>query len=145
MQSPIYDLRNRTVNSKLPSVRDNFLQLSSSSPCHQTSVATPTTFERPFTTGAVGTSVSHVFCHSQPFLKFSTDDDSLWFTRFEEKYHNSNLDDRQLYFELIKCLNDYQLQKVSTLLSTAEDCWSTFKHKQICINYYNVQMNKNDK
>ena len=115
MQSPIYGLRNRTVNSKLPSVRDNFLQPSSSSPCHQTSVATPTTFQRPSTTVAVGTSVSHVFYHSQPSLKFSTDDVSLWFTRFEAKYHNSNLDDQQLYFELINCLNDYQLQKVSAL------------------------------
>ena len=77
MQSPIYDLRNRTVNSKLPSVRDNFLQSSSSSPCHQRSVATPTTFERPSTTGVTGTSVSHVFYYSQPCLKFSTDDVSL--------------------------------------------------------------------
>ena len=77
MQSPIYDLRNRTVNSQLPSVRDNILQPSSSLPSYQTSVATPTTSERPSTTGAAGTSVSHVFYHSQPCLKFSTNAVSL--------------------------------------------------------------------
>ena len=115
MQSPINNLRNKTVHSKLPSVRDNFLQPSSSSRCHQTSVDTPTTFERLSTTGAAGTSASHVCYHSQPSLKFSADGVSLWFTRFEAKYHNSNLDDQQLYFQLINCLNDYQLQKVSAL------------------------------
>ena len=51
-------------------------------------------------------------CHHP--LTFSTDNLGLWFTRFEARYHISNFTDKQLYYKLINCVDEYQLHKART-------------------------------
>ena len=62
------------------------------------------------------TQINHIFYHTQPPLQFSTDNISIWFTKFEAKFHNNQFSDEQLYYELINCMHTHQLQSIYSLL-----------------------------
>ena len=49
-------------------------------------------------------------------LKFSTVDITLWFHRFNARYHKLGLNDKQLSHELLNCLDDTHIQRISHLL-----------------------------
>ena len=49
-------------------------------------------------------------------LKFSTIDITLWFHRFDARYRGLNLSEEQLYYELLNCLDDIHVQRISHLL-----------------------------
>ena len=49
-------------------------------------------------------------------LKFTTVDVVLWFQRFHARYRNRQLNDEELYWELLNCLEDVHLQRISHIL-----------------------------
>ena len=90
-----------------------------------TSVASPifvstmpqSSITSPFVSSSTAPSPSFIFTAPAPTpLKFSTADVPLWFQRFHARYRKLHLTDEELYYELLNCLEDAHLHRISHLI-----------------------------
>ena len=96
-----------------PSISNAFNPFTTSAMANST---LPNPFLEPASAPIELPSHSQIIVHQLPPLKFASNDVSLWFQRFHARFHKLQLNDEQLYYELLNCLDEHHIQRVAHVI-----------------------------